>query len=82
VGPGAASPDGGLVSVDGGADGGNDDGGSGNSEVPFSPQGRGCACDSVGGGVGDVAPGALVGLAIVLAARRRRVCARAPAGRH
>jgi hypothetical protein len=86
VGPGAQAPDGGLVSPSGSGGGGGDDGGAnGDTTPPFSPANKGgCACDAMGeGDAGSVLPlgGVALALAASLAVRRRRVCARAAAGR-
>jgi hypothetical protein len=86
VGPGAQTPDGGLVAVGAGADSGaGDDGGANGDQPPYSPQKGGCGCSTIGDG-GGAAQAALSGLAAALAlatiARRRRVCARTGSRRH
>jgi hypothetical protein len=86
VGPGGASPDGGLVapgsSGNAGSGTGGGDGGANGDVPPFEAQRPGCACSSGSGGAGGLA--LLLGgaLAVGLTARRRRVCARGAPGRH
>jgi MYXO-CTERM domain-containing protein len=80
VGPGAQPPDGGIVSPASGAPAGDDGGAAAGNDAPFSPTKGGCACEVTGAGDGgSLLPmgGAALALAGAVAARRRRVCARA-----